>query len=297
MKPLYIFLMTIFLIQTAFPQPGTTGLSFLKTGISPRAIAMGDVYPIEKSDPAAVYYNPALLSLSNQTQVVFVHREWLKDTRTEFLGFSTMLDNFRFAFGVNSTSINDIEQRTIPGDPEGTFTSRNAALSFTTAYRINKLNFGISGKYLYEKILIDEASGYAFDLGLLYKDLYGFNLGFSVSNLGSMNELRYESSTLPVISRFGVSRIIDFENFDALIIPAADFVTITNEKKSHIHLGVEMTYKNKFTIRTGMRTGYEASFFAAGVGARYSILAFDYAFAPFKYELGPIHSFSILINL
>lgn len=297
MKPIYIFLMLIFLIQTAFPQPGTTGLSFLKTGISPRAIALGDVFPIEKSDPAAVYYNPSFLSLTDQTQIIFVHREWIKDTRTEYLGFSTLLDNFRFAFGVNSTSITDIEKRTTPGDPEGTFTSRNAALSFTTAYVVNNLSFGISGKYLYEKILIDEASGYAFDLGLLYKNLYGFNIGFSISNLGSMNKLRNESSTLPVISRFGVGRIIDIEDFDALIIPAADFVTITNEKKSHLHLGVEMTYKNTVSIRTGIRTGYEASFFTAGVGARYSILAFDYAFAPFKYELGPTHSFSISIKL
>lgn len=297
MKSIYIFLMLIFLIQSVYPQPGTTGLSFLKTGISPRAIAMGDVYPIEKADPAVVYYNPSFLSLTNQTQIVFVHREWIKDTRTEFLGFSTMLDNFRFAFGVNSTSITDIPKRTTPGPSEGTFTSRNAALSFTTAYLFNNLSFGISGKYLYEKILIDEASGYAFDLGLLYKDLYGFNLGFSISNLGSMNRLRNESSTLPVISRVSVGRIIDVESFDVFIIPAADFVTITNEKKSHLHLGVEMTYKNTVSIRTGIRTGYEASFFTAGVGARYSIVAFDYAFAPFKYELGPTHSFSISIIL
>lgn len=293
--------MIIFLIQTAFSQSGTTGLSFLKTGISPRAIAMGDVYPIENADPAAVYYNPSFLSITNQTQIIFVHREWIKDTRTEFLGFSTLWNNFRFAFGVNSTSVTDIEIRNTPGDPEGTFTSRNAALSFTTAYILNKLSFGISGKYLYEKILIDEASGYALDFGLLYRDLYGFNLGFSISNLGSMNKLRNESSTLPVISRVGASRIFDVASFDASIIPAADFITITNEKKSHLHLGVEMTYKNTVSIRSGIRTGYEASFFTAGVGAQFNSaiggLAVDYAFVPFKYELGPTHSFSILINL
>lgn len=297
MKPILIFFAIIFLIQTAFSQPGTTGLSFLKTGISPRAIAMGDAYPIEKADPASAYYNPSFLSLTNQTQIIFVHREWIEDTRTEFLGFSTIWNKFRFAFGINSTSVTDIEIRTTPGTPEGIFTSRNAALSFTTAYILNNLSFGISGKYLYEKILIDETSGYALDFGLLYKDLYGFNLGFSISNLGSMNKLRNESTTLPVISRVGVGRIINFETFDAVIIPAADFVTITNEKKSHLHLGVEMTYKNMVSIRSGIRTGYEASFFTAGLGVRYNILTADYAFVPFKYELGPTHSFSILINL
>ena len=48
---------------------------------------------------------------------------------------------------------------------------------------------GITGKMLYEKIFIDEASGFGLDLGGNYS-YNNFSVAAVVSNIGSMNSLK-----------------------------------------------------------------------------------------------------------
>ena len=48
-----------------------------------------------------------------------------------------------------------------------------------------------------------------------------------------------------------------------------------------------------FAIRAGYESGYETKDFTTGVGFKYSIFKFDYAFVPAKLDFGSTNSFTV----
>lgn len=274
----------------------TTGLSFLKIGITPRVIAMGDAYSTFKFEPSVTFYNPATLGLSKNTELQLIHREWFQDSRIEYLGFSTNFYKFRFSVGLNSFSIKNIELRTNPGPPEGTFTSRNAILSISGGYKIDNFLLGLTGKILYEKIHIHEATGLAVDLGTIYNFNNFLHASLSLNNLGKMNALFNKASKLPLNLTVGVSSSLTFEKSKLYIYPTIHLVRILNEHTNHIHLGTEIDYDRSIALRFGMQSGYATHIFSTGFGVSYRLVTFDYAFVPFKYDLGNSHTFSLKIT-
>lgn len=297
-KYFYLFaLMTILNHQQLFAQPGQAGLSFLKLGVGGRALGMGEAYSAIAADPTATYYNPAALSQSSNSQIMLMHKEWIQGVKTEYLGAMTTWKAFRFGMSINATNVNDIELRSIPGPAIGTFSARNAAIGFSTSYIVHpSLNVGITAKYLFEKILIEEASGLGIDIGATYLLPWNLRLAAAYMNMGSLNELANESSSLPKTFRAGGAYEIAMEHFDGVFTIASDIVSVTNESTTHLHLGAEFNYHRTFALRIGYQTGYEAKTFSTGVGIRYGILNVDYAFVPFRYDLGTTHTFSLGIE-
>ena len=294
-KILFIIAASYLLINIELlAQTGQTGLSFLKLGVGGRALGMGEAYSAIASDPTATHYNPAALARSDYPQVHMMHKEWIQDMKTDFLSVSTSLNNFSFGISVNITSVNDIPLRKISGPPIGTFDSRNAAFGISGAYKIDpSLSFGITTKYLYEKILVDEATGYAVDLGGLYQTPWDVRFAFVVNNLGSMNALDKEASKLPTSIRVGGAYQLGIESMNGNITFATDVVSFTLENKSHLYLGTEFDYSNLIAVRFGYQTGYEAKSFSTGIGIHYGMLQLDYAFVPFQSDLGSTHTISL----
>ena len=276
---------------------GSTGLAFLKLGVGSRALAMGEAYSAIASDPSAVYYNPAALSLSNTPQLLLMHKEWIQDTRTEFIAAKTSLNALTFGLGINSTSVDNIEIRENPGPAEGTFNAQNAAIGVSASYQFDSaISVGATGNYLYEKILTNEASGFGLNFGALVRTPWNIRLALSVSNLGSMKSLDQSSSTLPTTTRVGGAYEASLESLDGTLTTAAEIVSVTQDNTLHAHLGAELEYRHAFAMRAGYQTGYDAKNFSAGVGVRYGMFRVDYAFMPVRYDLGTMHTFTLLIE-
>jgi hypothetical protein len=269
----------------------------LKLGVGARSLGMGEAYSAVGTDPSATYYNPAALASASVPQLLLMHKEWIQDTKTEFLAGSTVWGDLAAGVSVNSTSVDDIELRSLPGPPLSTFDARDAAIGVSAAYAIDpSVSVGITGKYLYEKILVDESSGFGIDLGGLYQTPWGIRIAAVVGNLGSMNKLQQEAPVLPRFVRTGLAYEASIPSMDGTIMLASDVVSYTEEKNSHLHLGGEFDYQHTIAARVGYQTGYDAKSFSAGVGLRYEWLRFDYAFVPFKTDLGTTHTFSLGID-
>lgn len=278
-------------------QTGSTGLSFLKVGVGARALGMGEAYSAIASDPSGTYYNPAALSSAATPQLMLMHKEWIQGTRTEYIAANSSLGSLTLGISANTTSVNDIELRTIPGPPLSTFDARNVALGLSAAYAVDSfLGVGATAKYLYEKILVYDAAGLAFDIGARYKTPWNVNVAIALNNLGSMSQLENTSSELPTLFRFGASYIADLQHIDGSLILSSDIVSFTRESKTHLHVGAEINYSHAVALRAGYQTGYDAKNFSAGIGLYYGIVQMDYAFVPFRYELGTAHTFSLLLR-
>jgi hypothetical protein len=287
---------------TLFTQAGTSGLSFLKLGVSGRGSSMADAMSAIVSGAASTYYNPAgLLNRTDSTgaQLMIMHKEWIQDTRSEFLAASIPLNKENaIGFSVNTTTVSDVEIRTRPGPAEGTFTARNFALSASYARMVSdEVRIGVTAKLLYEKLLIDEASGFGFDVGAQYQTpVEHLCIGAVVANLGSLNELRNEKTTLPSLLRIGPAYTFTVEDLQSDITLATDFVNLFPEGSSHLNIGGELVFDGTIAARTGYQFGSEGRKFSAGVGVYYGIIGLDYAYAPLSADLGNTHTISLVLN-
>ena len=122
-----------------FPQSaGSTGLSFLKFGFGARNVAMGDAGSVVSNDVTALFYNPARLAGNDNNEIMVMHNEWIQDIRSEILGAKTTLFNLPIALGFNVTTVNNIEVRTKPGNPESTFNANFFFGSLSTGFFLTK---------------------------------------------------------------------------------------------------------------------------------------------------------------
>lgn len=294
------FLIASLLFTTAlFAQSaGNAGLSFLKIGFGARNMAMSDLGVVTANDVTALNYNPALIAKYNGPEIVVTHNEWIQDVRSEMIGVSFEMFGLPFAFGANTTSINDIEVRTKPGESESSFDANYFYGSLSTGFNlVERINVGITAKYLYEGLLSDEANGWAFDFGVTYDDLIeNLNIGASLRNIGSMNELRTEETQLPTDLRIGASYEMPLESIEAQLLLLGGIQQYTDTDDSHIHGGFELLYKKLVAIRGGYMSGYESKGLTAGFGVRWSTISFDYAFIPFDYNLGNSHTISVMYS-
>ncbi|MFA6468337.1 MAG: PorV/PorQ family protein [Bacteroidota bacterium] len=288
-----------FILTTSYalPQNVNTGLPFLKTGTDARSSAMGEAFTSVTNDHSSFFYNPASIHFSDRRQLLLSHRQGFADVATDYLGTTLPGETITVGISALTTSVSNIEIRQRPGESEGTFNARNAALSAGVAFApMNDLAVGVSGKLLYEKIYIDEASGYAFDAGMMYSITKEIRAGISILNIGTMGVLRSESSPLPSTLRLGGSYGTNIST-DVSLFGSADVVKTLDDDGTHFHCGGELSYQSLLMVRAGYQSGYETKSFSTGLGVQYGIIRFDYAFVPMSGTFSPNHTFSLVFFL
>lgn len=279
---------------------GSTGLSFLKFGYGARNIAMGDAGTALSNDLTGLFYNPAKLAMTDKSEVLFMHNEWIQDVSSEVVGVKTELWDIPFAVGINVTSVKNIQYRSIASlEPETNFDANYFFGSLSTGFFVtDEISFGATLKYLYEGLLNDEANGLGIDLGLNYLlTVKGLTASAVVKNIGSMNALRNEQTKLPTELRLGSAYTYSFENAKFDFTAGAEFQKYLSADETHFNFGGEALYNKLFAARMGYQTGYESRGFTAGIGLMWGNLKFDYAFLPFSFGLGNANLFSLQFKL
>ena len=274
---------------------GNTGLSFLKLGVGAESIAMGEAFASLSDDASAVVYNPARLSFGDKTNVMAMHNSSVQDLTNDFVAAKFSLGTkLSLGVGLLRSGVNDIEIRTIPGESQGTFNSDNLSLGISLAYLVNPtLSIGMTSKFLYEKIYVDDASGVGFDVGANYvKD--NLSLAFVIANFGEINELKDEATKLPTSLRLGGG--YKFGKNDLKYRIGLEGFKVLDGGSFHIHSGGEVGYKDFLFVRAGYQSGYENKGITTGIGFKYKGIKLDYAFIPYTNEFGNSNTFSLGIS-
>lgn len=271
-----------------------TGLSFLKLGIGARSIAMGEAFASLTDDGTAYIYNPARINATENGNVTAMFNKTMLDMSTNFVGAKFRMNKFGIGIGLLKTTVSDIEVRNNPGAPIEKFNSDNISAGVSLCYNFqSNFSAGVTVKMLYEKIYIDEASGYGLDFGANYK-MNDVSFAVVLSNVGSMNALYTSETKLPTALRFGASYV--FRKSDFSFTGALDGYKVLDGGVLHTHMGAEGGYKDFIFLRAGYQTGYENRSFTAGLGLKYRALYVDYAFQPYTIGFGSGNSLSLGFN-
>lgn len=295
---------------------GTVGAAFLEIGVGARAEALGGAYTAQAGSAEMIYWNPAGLAYVDGIATSFMHAEWLADTDFDFVALAAPLPFFNAVLGASFTTLAVPEQavRTVDA-PEGTgefYDARDFAVSVSLSSRlISSFSFGISGKYVSQRIWSEKATQIAFDVGVYYQTpLPGLTLGSSISNFGADLQLsgknltniidpdlvnrgienipvqyKTDEAPLPQIFRFGLAYETPLPGRSTLTT-AVNLMHPTGSTES-INLGMEYGFNDWVFLRAGYQNLYERNSInglTLGGGLQFvlpsrSTFAFDYAWS------------------
>lgn len=309
---------------------GTTSAQILKINVGPRAIGMGGAFTAIADDITSLYWNPSGTANIQSNEAYFNHSNLYLDIQNDFAAIATNVGGFGTvgAF-VSVLSTEEMMVRTIE-QPEGTgeFFDYGSIVVGLNYSRFLTENFaiGFNAKYISESIWHMNATGFAIDVGTLYKIpvLNELRIAASVSNFGTKMQMAGRDATqnlpagagggnlvnanlemdkfdLPLLFRFGLSADV-LKDQNSRLTTSVDAIH-PNDHTEYINSGLEYSWNEIVFIRVGYNSLFEKDSekgLTAGIGINYRIIdlvkvKLDYAYQDFG-RLKDVHYFSVGVN-
>ena len=279
---------------SAFAQ---TGFTFLEIPVGARESALGGAGVALVSGPTSAAHNPAALSRSRYTSFAAMTTRHFGDTRAQFFSLNMRTKSLAFAPHFWGTRVPDVELRDAPSlEPIDLFDVTFSAVGVASSWSLNeKLSFGATIRYLHSKIYTESSEGWATDFGALWSTpVKALTLGAAVNHLGNVNSYANEDVTLPTTLRLGGAYDYSFGQAGNLLFTAEG--DAVNENTPNFRGGLEYRAPEFLALRAGYVTGLETQGLSFGAGLSYRRFALDYAFLPYKEELGEGHRLGFRID-
>jgi hypothetical protein len=297
---------------------GTSAAQFLKIGVGPRAVAMGQAYVAVANDAEALYYNPAGISQFSGNQIFFSNTRWLVDIQLEFLGLVYHLDDVNtVGLAVTYLHTADMEETTelYPYGTGNYFSYSDALFGLSYSRKMtDKFSFGLTVKYLHETLAELDMNALLFDLGTYYRTGWESirfavavtNFGRDIAPSGSFQYKNLDNQTItkdsfqkfppPILFRIGLAA--DFLKSENHSLTGSLQLNHPNDNVENINIGMEYWWQDLFALRGGLATARAEEDFSAGFGIRLPVSKFrvgvDYAFTNFG-RLGYVNRFDLNI--
>ena len=298
---------------------GQAGWQFLKINGDPVQASMGGAYTaISRGNANAVFGNPASLVDVKNNDLQFNTVSWIADIKHSS---AAVARHFRqigvFAVSVaymdygdipetinQLNSIGDRTQAVITGNY---FSAYDVAIGVSYARNItDRLSLGASVRWIRESIAELDMNNWSLDIGTMYYT--GFKtlrLAIVARNFGPDSHLlgwseEYQSEPvdvrMPIDLRLGIA--MDF--FDGIDSPHRMTAVLEgdhpNDGTEKIHLGLDYSFLNMFTLRSGYRFNYDVQGLTFGLGFLYAINQYqgqmNYAYVDFG-DLKQVHMVSL----
>lgn len=273
--------LTIIIISVAILQAeaGESGLEFLRVPVSARAAATMSVFAQVSNSPFAIFDNPVGI-LSENTKVGFSHNFWFADVTGDALAATIPLKKGNLGFGLNFVKIPGIAIRDNPSDEalgETEAQYLNAAIAYTYPV-FRQLSIACTAKYLYEHLYTSNAGGVAFDIATHWRIPSGMDLSLSLNNLGQMQTLKEQATTLPTLFRIGIVRPEIFADSPVNFTLGVNLIANVVTEKTAFQVGGEMAFTDLIKIRSGYERVGTINRTSLGAGLNVGRFEIDYAF-------------------
>jgi hypothetical protein len=271
------------------------GMAFLRLCPDARGGVLHGGMAVAATDATALRHNPALLGRLEGMNLFVSHHEWVQDIRQEFAAVALGGGSHHLGLGFGYVDYGALEYReTASSKPLGTFHPNDleVLLGYGLRYR-DELSVGVAVRFLHEKILDAEATGFSADAGVWrsWPDI-GLTAGAGVQHLGAMGALDDEESRLPLTYRVAVAWS-DPVGTAAVVVGCQAFST------PGIGGGAgafgEYTYHRVLVLRCGLAGGEVSYHWAIGAGIDLGRGSLDYAYVPVAQDLGSSHRLSLSI--
>jgi hypothetical protein len=297
---------------------GISALTFLKIDVSPRTAGMAGCGVAISGDAYSTQVNPAQLVDLQGFSMAASNTFWVAGINHAFAA-GALPTKKAGVFGVSVTSLTTgaMERRT-EYQPDGTgeyFYASNTAVGFTWAKQLTEqFSWGVSAKYVNERLAEYTANTGVVDVGLLYKtdvkDLkfavmlqsFGLNSklkGNYVPDGATVDSLALKAYPAPTVFQLGASMVPFKKENQSLTVGLQ--LNHPNDNAENIRIGLEYEYRQLLFVRAGyMLNVKDHSLPTAGLGIRTRIgkhpMSMDYSVDPTKY-LGWIHRVGLTFSL
>jgi hypothetical protein len=203
---------TLFYCADILAQDTGSGLDFLNIGPSSRLLAISEASTAALTGPSAIYTNPSLLVLEDESSLDLSYTLWISNVNNQFAAANFRRNRSALALGVYNSRSDGFEARSQPGPSAGDFSIGYLSVSGAAAYLLGPLAVGATAQYLREEIFQFRANGYAFSAGATaeFADRR-IRVAAAVKNLGTMESLDEISTELPATFNAGISAsLIEF---------------------------------------------------------------------------------------
>lgn len=280
---------------TVFAQSEIPAFDFLRVETGAKASSLAGAFDTYTDDPNAMFYNPASLSTITNNKVSAGFGKYLLDMNFGTLAYAQKYKDIGwFGIGVKYFDYGSFDRADESGTPTGeTFNANDLMVSVGYGNFIyERINYGITVKYIYSGIAEYKSSAIAMDFGMQYHMPESqLSLSFGVNNLGAqLSSYINTKEKLPLDIRVGISKRLEHT-------PVRLNVTFSklNESREkliqHIKafsIGAEFIFSDYVSARLGydnesrqdmkLGTSLGISGFSTGLGIRFADkYVFDYS--------------------
>ncbi|GAB4374769.1 MAG: hypothetical protein Kow0075_00680 [Salibacteraceae bacterium] len=298
---------------------GISTLTFLKSDISPRSMALSGANLALDADGMAIAHNPALLSAAPDPRIAITDLALGAGAHQAFLSASYPLraSTSALGFNLNYFSTGPMTVRT-EFQPMGTgevFYAVQFATGIAYAKTLSdRFSFGVNLKYINERLAQYVNHTVAADLGFLYTtDVKELKFGIVVQNFGGNSSINgdylaidfnrtnitLDRYSVPTVFRLGASIKPIERGVHSLRLAVQ--LEHPNDNSENLRLGVEYDLKQVFYLRSGFKINVAGDGFpSVGFGYRFTMgrhsATVNYAVNATKYS-GIFHGFGLDFNI
>lgn len=291
---LLILFMAVSSSQAQFRKVGTTGYVFLEIPVTARMAAMGETsVALTDVGAEALFTNPSLLGYAVFRHNIHVsYANYLADIQHQALGYGILTPIGAFGISINQLNLGKMVE-TVNADPNnpgggyliiGNYSADALAVGLTYARKATTwFSYGITAKYVRERISIYESNNILVDIGVIYcTQFHSLRVGGYIQNFGVDSKYIGDTFKMPTIFRLGAAaELVGDPNTPTRLTLSVDALH-PSDYTERLNVGTEYWIQNILALRAGYKFNYDEEGWTLGMGLKWkpnqNILNIDIAY-------------------
>ena len=304
---LILFCLTANIHSQEFKKTATSGFTFLQIPVTARSAALGEAsIALSDMNSEGIFNNPAIMGFTELSHSFSAsYSNWFADIKNYAASYAINSGIGVFGVGVIVLDYGSMPRTVISTGQKvyeivGSFDANSIAAMLSYSKMLtDKFSFGLTLKYVQEKIDIYSADNILLDGGVLYyTGLGSLRIAATIHNFGTNSKFINDEFKMPSMLRLGLAgEILGDFNSDYRITLIGEAIHPNNGDEK-VNLGAEFSWESMITLRAGYKFFYDEETYSLGVGINPKLsvpMNLDFAFADYG-RLGNILRFTLQLG-